>query len=268
VQRNTRAWLGLVEHDNDALVNKDGYASEDVSDIQNDDGTPSGQLAMGNGIQIAIVRPRNFRDAATVGEYYRQEIPVIINLEDMDNTEAVRIIDFVSGLILGLCGDIERLSRRAFLIVPADATILTTHDGLTEEGFFNQALQPVNDSPVSPAGRTTISRTKGHCHAARTREGGNLASRPRRRSGCRRRPGSSGSSSPAPARCALAGHRCASMRWSISLTMEPGGTRADYLYGVHGLHLSMPPTTGSMLAIAAIMSAIMEPSHITGIAWR
>jgi hypothetical protein len=52
------------------------------------------------------------------------------------------------------------------LIVPADATILTTHDGLTEEGFFNQALRSVNDSPASLADRTTITRTKGHCRAA------------------------------------------------------------------------------------------------------
>jgi hypothetical protein len=95
---------------------------------------------MGDGTQIAVVRPRNFRDGATIGEYFRQEIPVIINLEDMDNAEAERIIDFASGLILGLCGDIERLSRRTFLIVPAGATILTTHNALTEEGFFNQAL--------------------------------------------------------------------------------------------------------------------------------
>jgi cell division inhibitor SepF len=141
VQRNARSWLGLVEHDNDAQVHEDGYAYDD-SEIQDDDETPRGQLAMGNGSQIAIVRPRNFRDAATVGEYYRQQIPVIINLEDMDNAEAVRIIDFVSGLILGRYGDIERISRRAFLIVPADATILTRHDGLTDEGFFNQALRP------------------------------------------------------------------------------------------------------------------------------
>lgn len=98
---------------------------------------------MGNGTQIAVVRTRNFRDAATVGEYYRREIPVIINLEDMDNAEATRIIDFVSGLILGLCGDIERLSRRVFLIVPADAAVLTAHGGVTEEGFFNQALRPM-----------------------------------------------------------------------------------------------------------------------------
>lgn len=51
---------------------------------------------MGNGIQTVIVRLRNFRDAATVGEYFRQQIPVIINLEDMDNADATRMIDFVS----------------------------------------------------------------------------------------------------------------------------------------------------------------------------
>jgi cell division inhibitor SepF len=138
VRRNARAWLGLVEHDNDAPVDDD-YADDD--EVPDDDETPGGQLAMGNGIQIAIVRPRNFQDAATVGEYYRQEIPVIINLEDMDNANATRIIDFVSGLILGRRGDIERLSKRAFLIVPADTTILTAHDGLTDESFFNQALR-------------------------------------------------------------------------------------------------------------------------------
>ena len=126
MERNARDWPGLVDHDDD--------------DLANDDGTERSHLfAMGDGVQIAIVRPRNFRDAATVGEYFRQDIPVVINLEDMDNADSTRIIDFISGLILGLCGDIEKLSRRAFLIVPAHATILTTHVGLTDEGFFNQA---------------------------------------------------------------------------------------------------------------------------------
>jgi cell division inhibitor SepF len=140
VQRNARAWLGLVEHDDDAVTDGDGYAPGDLGEFQADDETPSDWPAVGGGIQIAIVRPRNFRDAATVGEYYRQGIPVIINLEDVDHALATRIIDFVSGLVLGLGGDMERPSRRAFLIVPAGTTLLTAHDRLTEEGFFNQAL--------------------------------------------------------------------------------------------------------------------------------
>jgi cell division inhibitor SepF len=154
-----------------------------VSEVQDDDEYPSEQLAMGNGIQIAIVRPRNFRDAATVGEYYRQGIPVIINLEDMDNADATRIIDFVSGLILGLCGDIERISRRSFLIVHADAAILTTHDGLTEEGFFNQALRPAGGSAVSGTPVSPVADPR-----ARRRRGRSETGSPHRRLGPRLRP--------------------------------------------------------------------------------
>jgi cell division inhibitor SepF len=141
VRRNDRDWLGLVERDNDAI------------EVQGDDEDSDGGFAMGNGIQIAVVRPRNFRDAATVGDYFRQDIPVIINLEDMDNEDSRRIIDFISGLILGLSGDIEKLSRRTFLIVPGGTAILTTHEALTEEGFFNQALRPVHGGQVLSAGR-------------------------------------------------------------------------------------------------------------------
>jgi cell division inhibitor SepF len=127
--------LGLVVPDDD----EGGYAPAGVGEIQDDGDYPGDQLAAGGVPHIAIVRPRNFQDVAIVGEYFRQEVPVIINLEDLDNGLATRIIDFVSGLILGLCGDIERISRRTFLIVPAGAVIMTTHDGLTQKGFFNQA---------------------------------------------------------------------------------------------------------------------------------
>jgi cell division inhibitor SepF len=137
VLRKASVWLGLVEQDDDDLM-RDEHAFAEADD---EDGVePSnGQVAMGEGFQIATVRARTFRDAATVGEYYRQDIPVIINLEDMEDPDARRIVDFASGLILGRHGEIERLSRRIFLLLPADTTILTAQASLTDEGFFNQA---------------------------------------------------------------------------------------------------------------------------------
>lgn len=159
VQRNADDWAGLASRDNDALANEDRPAYGDGSDAQDDDASPGDQLALGSGIHIAILRPRNFRDAITIGEYYRQGVPVIINLEDMDNALATRIIDFISGLILGLQGDVERPSRRTFLIVPAGVTIHTTHNGLTEEGFFNQALRPALAGVYGPS--TTLEGVNG-----------------------------------------------------------------------------------------------------------
>ncbi|MFD0686243.1 cell division protein SepF [Actinomadura fibrosa] len=133
--RKASNWLGLVEHDDDF---DDEYATEETATEPDDDGAQAGDAA-DRGLQIAMVRPRNFRDAATVGEYFRQDIPVIINLDDMNDGDARRIVDFASGLILGRQGDIERLSRRVFLILPAGATILTDQGKMTDEGFYNQA---------------------------------------------------------------------------------------------------------------------------------
>ncbi|MBB4934791.1 cell division inhibitor SepF [Lipingzhangella halophila] len=136
--RKAGAWLGLAGEGDDALLS-DRYAYEETAAEPLDDETPSGQVARGNNFQIAMVRPRNFRDANTVGEYFRQDVPVIINLEDMEDGDARRIIDFASGLILGRRGEIERLSRRIFLLLPADTTIHIPQEKLSEEGFFNQA---------------------------------------------------------------------------------------------------------------------------------
>ena len=140
--RRAGTWLGLVDEEDDSSVDDaydDEYDDEDPADGEPvDEEAPSGQIAHGEGFQIAMVRARNFRDAATVGEYFRQNIPVIINLEGMELEDARRIVDFASGLILGRRGDIERLSQRIFLILPADTTIRVPQDKLTDEGFFNQ----------------------------------------------------------------------------------------------------------------------------------
>ncbi|TDD86385.1 cell division protein SepF [Actinomadura rubrisoli] len=135
--RKAATWLGLVEDEDEAPVSE--HYTPDVVDVRPDDvDNPNGQVAMGEGFQIAMVRPRNFRDAATIGEYYRQNIPVIFNLDGMDEAAARRIVDFASGLILGRRGDIERLSRRVFLILPDNTTILTAQSSISDEGFFNQ----------------------------------------------------------------------------------------------------------------------------------
>jgi cell division inhibitor SepF len=136
--RKTGTWLGLVE-------DEPLYAEQQPSDAYADDGSLgdedgfSAQAAAAPGFQIASLQPRNFRDARTIGEYFREDIPVIFNLEAMDLADAKRIVDFACGLTFGRRGSIERLSSRMFLLLPQDASILTAPSGLTDEGFFNQA---------------------------------------------------------------------------------------------------------------------------------
>jgi cell division inhibitor SepF len=139
--RKTGTWLGLVEDEPvyaepPLAAAEAGYADEDPA--ADEDGF-SDPAAAGPDFRIASLQPQNFRDARTIGEYFREDIPVIFNLEAMDHADAKRIVDFACGLAFGRRGSIERLSGRVYLLLPEHASLLTAPSGLTDEGFFNQA---------------------------------------------------------------------------------------------------------------------------------
>jgi cell division inhibitor SepF len=140
--REAAVRLGLVEHDDDDPMHDDdpssadGYADDDQ--LLEDEET-GGLPDVGPGYHIASVKPQNFADAHTIGEYFRHDIPVIINLHGMTTADAKRIVDFASGLIFGRRGDIERLSNLVFLIMPAHGRILKDPAPPPDKTFFNQA---------------------------------------------------------------------------------------------------------------------------------
>jgi cell division inhibitor SepF len=68
-------------------------------------------------------RPTTTRNAAPVAESFRDGIPVIINLSQMSEPDARRLVDFASGLSLGLYGKIERVTNKVFLLSPAHVAV-------------------------------------------------------------------------------------------------------------------------------------------------
>jgi cell division inhibitor SepF len=75
--------------------------------------------------RIVTVRPRIFRDARTVGEAYREGIPVIMNLTETTDSDSRRLVDFASGLVLALHGKMERITPQVFLLSPATVEVTT-----------------------------------------------------------------------------------------------------------------------------------------------
>jgi cell division inhibitor SepF len=73
--------------------------------------------------EIITVHPRQYRDAQQIAEHFRDGTPVIINLTQMTESEARRLIDFASGLSTGLRGRIERVTSKVFLLSPEHITI-------------------------------------------------------------------------------------------------------------------------------------------------
>lgn len=68
--------------------------------------------------RIATIHPRTYNDARIIGETLREGTPVIMNLTEMDDKDAKRLVDFGAGLVFGLRGSIERVTVKVFLLSP------------------------------------------------------------------------------------------------------------------------------------------------------
>ena len=90
--------------------------------------------------RITTLHPRNYNEARLVGENYRDGTPVIMNLSEMDDNDAKRLVDFAAGLIFGLRGSIERVTQKVFLLSPQNVTVTAEDKArIAEGGFFNQS---------------------------------------------------------------------------------------------------------------------------------
>ncbi len=90
--------------------------------------------------RITTVHPRTYNEARTVGEQYRDGTPVIMNLSDMDDSDAKRLVDFAAGLIFATRGTIERITNKVFLLSPPNVSVAAEDkQRIAEDGFFNQS---------------------------------------------------------------------------------------------------------------------------------
>jgi cell division inhibitor SepF len=82
------------------------------------------------------VTPTSFNQAQNVADAYKNQQPVIMDLQDADRDLARRLIDFASGLCYGLGGQMERLDNQVYLLTPANVTVSSEERRrLRERGF-------------------------------------------------------------------------------------------------------------------------------------
>lgn len=92
------------------------------------------------GYRITTLHPRTYNEARTIGEHFREGVPVIMNLTEMDDADAKRLVDFAAGLIFGLRGDIDRVTNKVFLLSPQNVHVTAEDKARIAEGrFFNQS---------------------------------------------------------------------------------------------------------------------------------
>jgi cell division inhibitor SepF len=155
--RKMAVYLGLVEDErryNDQYDSYDEYDEyEDPADVmesasvQEDYGYPAADQRIVEEVpqqvelaRITTLHPRTYNEARTIGEHFREGTPVIMNLTEMVDSDARRLVDFAAGLIFGLRGSIDKVTNKVFLLSPANVEVTAEDKArIAERGFFNQS---------------------------------------------------------------------------------------------------------------------------------
>jgi cell division inhibitor SepF len=91
-------------------------------------------------VQVHLVMPRSFNDAQQIADKFKQSIPVIVNLQNVDQELSKRLIDFTSGLTYALNGGMQRVADKVFLLTPRNVEVSAEERARwADRGFYNQA---------------------------------------------------------------------------------------------------------------------------------
>ena len=90
--------------------------------------------------RVHLVIPKSFNDAQQVADKFKDDVPVILNLQGTETDLSKRLIDFASGLTYALDGGMQRIADKVFMLTPRNVEISAEERArLIEKGFFNQS---------------------------------------------------------------------------------------------------------------------------------
>ena len=131
--RKTMVYLGLAEEDERYGSYDEAYEDDRVSEhtaaVTPLPSRPTSVASvvrdpdMGSLTRITTIHPRTYNEAKAIGESFREGTPVIMNLTEMVDADAKRLVDFAAGLVFGLHGAIERVTAKVFLLSPAHVEV-------------------------------------------------------------------------------------------------------------------------------------------------
>jgi cell division inhibitor SepF len=73
--------------------------------------------------KVVLVEPRVYAEAQDIAENLKNKRATIVNLQRIDRDQGIRIIDFLSGTVYALGGDIQRIGTDIFLCTPENVEV-------------------------------------------------------------------------------------------------------------------------------------------------
>ena len=76
-----------------------------------------------NGSKMILIEPRAYSESQTIAEHLKKRNSVVVNLKRVTSDQAKRIIDFLSGCIYAIGGDLQKLGSGIYLCTPKNVSI-------------------------------------------------------------------------------------------------------------------------------------------------
>ncbi len=88
-------------------------------------------------VRVLIYKPVSYEDTQSIIDHLKEKKPIIVNLDELDTDVAQRILDFVSGAVYALNGNIRKAARNIFVVAPynVDVSTNTAEAAADEFGF-------------------------------------------------------------------------------------------------------------------------------------
>lgn len=107
------------------------WLKEDDNDIFSNDGnndvyynkTPDEAIQENNGSKMILMEPRAYSESQQIVDHLKSRNTVVVNLKRVTGEQAKRIVDFLSGTIYAIGGDIQKIGGGIFLLTPNNVNI-------------------------------------------------------------------------------------------------------------------------------------------------
>ncbi|MBQ7460086.1 MAG: cell division protein SepF [Oscillospiraceae bacterium] len=88
-------------------------------------------------LQVVLVKPERFENAAEIADHLREKRTVVLNLEQTNKDIARRLIDFLSGVAYAQDGKIKKVAVNTYLITPYNVDLMgDLLDELENNGLY------------------------------------------------------------------------------------------------------------------------------------
>lgn len=94
-----------------------------IAETQQQPGTVVSLQSIQKSSKVVLFEPRVYAEAQDISEHLKNKRAVVVNLQRIERDQGIRIVDFLSGTVYALGGDIQRIGTDIFLCVPENVEV-------------------------------------------------------------------------------------------------------------------------------------------------